>query len=722
MASDAAGDSADGKRQAKKPAAPKGTFASEEILVKAMDYTTPAMRAGLYGRNPKHRNKITAIIGYAICLITGMFTAVHLLHCMHILPRSLDTEHWDLFYCLQENVGVYDKKTKKRVLNLDHYGNLEFGHESLHHVFDGIDVKENLGEGDYAFKPVELELYLQRIEQNRGLDYRQLFPEVTHAYTVYGFANKHHHVFGRYSTECRTYAHLDADKQARLARRMGDVVETKHTDEPDADTRLTPDDTQLPDDIPVEWRLPQPPETQEEPELHILQVGDNFVVISHLNPVFVIWDYTWKMKCRVDDPQRRLLIPKEDLLYFRDRLWPAVKHWFPENAKHRTVVHPPPQRRSKRLNPDPAPTTPANRVTVPVPIPPRHAHTDVPSLVKPDFPSSPISRDTEEETDLSTRDSRPARSVAFQPGPEDAPTPSSAASPGSEAIELPELPDQLYSDPPVSPSEETHSPSAETRSPAPTEEARSFSEDVPSPPPSAVDTTEPASDKDLATPTLAMIALPYPETDAFESHEDGAAAPSLNAATADNPSRPAGGAAPSLAAASGDDAQEPPAQAHSCGLPKRHRQATRNSTRADGDPAPGDADPGDIAPGIPAAGSSAPGEPAAHGASAKSSDHPDITSGAGPLNTTTGSSAAAGASAVPGPSTAATIQNPYHLRPRKNKAVGDKRKLDDIAADDSSAPKQALRRSTRAKKGKVKVDESDRKAPDPPSKRARKGD
>ncbi|KAL1744969.1 hypothetical protein HDZ31DRAFT_37463, partial [Schizophyllum fasciatum] len=302
MAPDAPGEPvpAGDKPKTKKPAAPKGTFASEDILVRAMDHNTPAMRAGLYSRNPKPRNKITAIIGYAVCLITGMFTAFHLLHCMHILPRSLDTEHWDLFYCLQENVGVVvDKETKKRVLNLDHYGNLEFGHESLHHVFDGPNVKEGLGQGDYAFKPVKLEAYLERIENNHGLDYRELFPEVTHEYIIYGFANKHNHVFGRYTTEPRTYAHLDSKKRAILAHQLGDVVEAAHEDQPDENTRLSAEDVQLPAEIPMECRLPQPPKTQGQPELRILQVGDNFIVVSHLNPVFTIWDYTWKLKLRI---------------------------------------------------------------------------------------------------------------------------------------------------------------------------------------------------------------------------------------------------------------------------------------------------------------------------------------------------------------------------------------------------------------------------------------
>ena len=135
----------------------------------------------------------------------------------------------------------------------------------------------------------------------------QLCPDGKYELIMYGFPNKHKHLFPRYSTYQRSYR------------------------------RTTPDGRKLTyEEIYQEYIEHQLDEL--EVERLILQTGDQgFVLVSHLNLVFVVFDYAMKMKYRLDDPtgERAVGIPREDIEYFVNVLWPAIRHWF-EDSKEKT--------------------------------------------------------------------------------------------------------------------------------------------------------------------------------------------------------------------------------------------------------------------------------------------------------------------------------------------------------------------------------------------------
>ncbi|TRM61313.1 hypothetical protein BD626DRAFT_584658 [Schizophyllum amplum] len=278
-------------------------------------------------RSPNIRQKVIATIGKSICLITCMFTAWWLLHCMHLVPRKLHSTHPKIFSRLRKTIGI--KKGKGRYLNLDATGNQDIVHADLHYIYDGI-AYWLLGSGDWAYKPVDIVKSMAELEQFiiEGKDWKEMYPDddIAYEYIMYGFPNDHDHVFGRYSDDIRDYAHL-RDKSTPV-----EVAEDPAEDEDDVPTgeynpRIV--DADLPDDFP---RMPQSLENKPSTvTCHILKQGDQgFRLHSHAKPVFAIFGYAAKMWYRlVDHPDTMAAgIPEADVIEFWDHVYPTAKRWF----------------------------------------------------------------------------------------------------------------------------------------------------------------------------------------------------------------------------------------------------------------------------------------------------------------------------------------------------------------------------------------------------------
>ncbi|KAL1745096.1 hypothetical protein HDZ31DRAFT_13410, partial [Schizophyllum fasciatum] len=268
------------------------------------------------------RQKVMAIIGYAACLITGMMHIGYILEAFHVVPRSLHTTDWIVYCCFREAIGIVIEG--KRVLNLDYSGNVDMIHEGLHKIFDGPSVLKNqLGQGEFSLVPHNLPWHIAHItaEENRGKNYRELYPDLKYTYDVYGFT-KHKHCYGRYPAPPRSYDHLNEDSR-QLLDHVFDSLK-READVSDEDARRGHD---------ILMGSCAPPISDEDPTLHILRPGyQGHALESHLNPVFTIFDYILKLKYRIldnaDKPELLDGIPPEDIRYFHTTLWPALGHWF----------------------------------------------------------------------------------------------------------------------------------------------------------------------------------------------------------------------------------------------------------------------------------------------------------------------------------------------------------------------------------------------------------
>ncbi|KAL1740683.1 hypothetical protein HDZ31DRAFT_76716, partial [Schizophyllum fasciatum] len=276
------------------------------------------------------RQKIMAIIGYATCLVTGIMHIQYILEAFHVVPRSLHATDWIVYCCFREAIGIIIEG--RRVLNLDYSGNVDMIHEGLHKIYDGPSVLKNqLGQGEFSLVPHNLDWHVKHItaEENRGKDYRELYPELKHTYDVYGFTNNKH-CYGQYSNPPRTYDHLNEESRLLLDRVFDALRRNAKVSEEDALRGYN-----------VLMGSCAPQASDEDPTLHVLRPGyQGHELPSHLNPVFAIFDYVLKMKYRIldhpDQPKLKEAIPAEDITYFRRTLWPALRHWFePENDKMR---------------------------------------------------------------------------------------------------------------------------------------------------------------------------------------------------------------------------------------------------------------------------------------------------------------------------------------------------------------------------------------------------
>ncbi|KAL1703323.1 hypothetical protein EV121DRAFT_271168 [Schizophyllum commune] len=286
-------------------------------------------------RAPNLREKIFAVIGYATCLLTGMMHVEYILQAFHIVPRSLHNTHWEEYSCFRDAIGIV--VDGERVLNLNNSRNVDMASSGLHKFFDGPSVLKNkLGQGEFALPPEDLKREVEYVTapENLGKSYEELYPDVAHRLVVYGFSNKHKFSWGRYPSPDRTYKHLDPEKRTLLE----DYV----------DSLLTKIDIRgLKESLKRKGvyigSFAPPPTSDADPTIHVLRAGRNYTVVSHINPVFAIYDYLLKMKFRVydkeSDPSYIQDIPPEDVEYFRNVMWPKLQHWVkPQTDAQRIAI------------------------------------------------------------------------------------------------------------------------------------------------------------------------------------------------------------------------------------------------------------------------------------------------------------------------------------------------------------------------------------------------
>ncbi|KAL1743444.1 hypothetical protein HDZ31DRAFT_65053 [Schizophyllum fasciatum] len=280
------------------------------------------------------RERLKNFIGLIICVITNKLTAPWEVHTMHVVARSLETQDEETFLCFCEHVGQVGADGKRRI-NLDHLGNTEFGHITVHSIFDGKPFngsdESEYGSGDWAFAPADFAKEIEHIVANRGKNYRELYPmeDGPREFIMYGFPNKHQHVFGRYSDSVRTY-------ERSLTGFYNESSEGEHAQSTNAgptnpaDNPNVPSISAQPSRSAAKEKLRASYEAQQLPQVQLrrLEVGDQgFRIVSHLNPVFVIFDYTIKMRWRISHGFEED-IPPNDLEFYWTKLWPAVKGWF----------------------------------------------------------------------------------------------------------------------------------------------------------------------------------------------------------------------------------------------------------------------------------------------------------------------------------------------------------------------------------------------------------
>ncbi|KAI5900742.1 uncharacterized protein SCHCODRAFT_02695906 [Schizophyllum commune H4-8] len=264
-------------------------------------------------RPPELPRKLLKLVGLRRCVVGCMIGPPWLVQGIHIVSRTLKNSHADIYHRFRNCVGILDEKTGEKVIDLDGTGNYEWVHFDMHHLFDGRSVQGSAyGGGEWAFCPKNLRAFVAHMKANPGADYKTLCPSGLYEFIIYGFPSGQQHLFGRYSDDQRTYAHLNKDGKAW----------TK-------------------DEI-LQWYMDS--QHRHGPvEARILQVGDQgFVIISHMNPVFVVFDYALKMKYRVIDrsnePDLIKGIPQEDIDFFKDELWPVVQCWFEAPSPNLTLA------------------------------------------------------------------------------------------------------------------------------------------------------------------------------------------------------------------------------------------------------------------------------------------------------------------------------------------------------------------------------------------------
>ncbi|KAL1685047.1 hypothetical protein GGG16DRAFT_119246 [Schizophyllum commune] len=249
-------------------------------------------------RDHHAKSKVVALVGQLICLITGWVTLPYLLQCVHIVPRTLHRTHEDWYDRLRESVGIFENG--KRDLNLDNTGNQDIFHLTIHKIWDGPGM----------------------------------FPKVSYTFGLYSMSAKPKHVIGLYSNEPRKYDHIVKNERTLQAMRKEDCEGTELFHSIDVE-----DDTEASRQLGPEYQppnAPTPSDTSNTPVTHILTVGvqESIRIVSHLNPVFVIWDYALKMLYRCyTKPELADELPQEDVIFFKEEIWPVVGHWFMENPE-----------------------------------------------------------------------------------------------------------------------------------------------------------------------------------------------------------------------------------------------------------------------------------------------------------------------------------------------------------------------------------------------------
>ncbi|KAL1686837.1 hypothetical protein GGG16DRAFT_63493 [Schizophyllum commune] len=331
-------------------------------------------------RTPVHRwkagkRKVIALIGSLSCLLWG-FVDTTVLHLVHIVPRTLWRTHPELFILLQEAVGkvVVTDGVEERVLFLDCTGNSDIMNCISHNLFDGLSVDKGLGGGNFFLLPVNLDecLAIMRNAKGKKIDYIQMFPGRKFEYYVYHIGGCQAMQMPCWGPLQRTYAHLDdllPEEIERLA--GGDLDDPSHSgddgdvqdddDEDDEDDETGVADAKAhvitPDDVPEEYR--KRPEFGEDyiPHESWLPRDAPRIVVSHTNPVFHLWNGTYKLRTRITDTENYdpLSLVDEKLYH---KLWNSLSHLYDtttpearaiiEEVKHRRIFQGA-TRRSRRL-------------------------------------------------------------------------------------------------------------------------------------------------------------------------------------------------------------------------------------------------------------------------------------------------------------------------------------------------------------------------------------
>lgn len=286
-------------------------------------------------------------------------------HCTHVLPRTFEWTHGDIFVLFRASVGLVIRKNGEtiRVLNMDTTANMELLYHALHALFDGPSVRSGFGMGKFALVPVNLPFFLKRIRENPKMPYPELFPESTYEYKIVVFGRGDNDLFGRHADFLRSYdntvpedlASEDAHNEACSAtsenadendNQDDDEGKSEHDDEDDQAEGVTEanewsDDSENDEDYNAD-------EDEEDSDDHDIPTSDSGPVSdpdvipfflnrgdpqldvpmrSHLNPVFPILDFALKMQTRMKDEVLLTTLSRDDRAFYIDDLYPSVQHW-----------------------------------------------------------------------------------------------------------------------------------------------------------------------------------------------------------------------------------------------------------------------------------------------------------------------------------------------------------------------------------------------------------
>ncbi|TRM61290.1 hypothetical protein BD626DRAFT_84632 [Schizophyllum amplum] len=310
-----------------------------------------------YYRTPDNRERTIRRAGIEACLMTGLLDGLSL-QCFHAVARSLARTHSDIYKRFRNSVGLWVKKNgrKVRVLNLDTTANMELLADFLHRLFDGPSVRRRYGQGIFALVPVNLAWCLKRIKDNPDMPYPELFPESTYEYTIVVFTNGTNRRVSRHASFRRTYAHaLLAEKHDSKDEsdeeyitddednEEDDEAEDSEDDQDDEDDEDDEDGSEHDEDTKSSDLNDQKDEDEDDSSSDLEPMNDPNVIdfflnrgvpeldvpmLSHLNPVFPIFDFAMKMRTRVSKKQLERQLSPEQRQFYSAHVEHAVKHWF----------------------------------------------------------------------------------------------------------------------------------------------------------------------------------------------------------------------------------------------------------------------------------------------------------------------------------------------------------------------------------------------------------